>query len=386
MSTVKQPVFVVKYAGKNITEDITDSLISLTYTDAEENESDEITFTLADPLGLWRDAWYPKKGDKMELQIGYQGEALVPCGTFAIDELTLDGGRDNGRTITIKALAASITEQIRTKRSTAHEKRTLKQIAQKIASANGYTVEGEIPDVQFERITQYRKSDLEFLRELAQKYGCMFSVRDKKIIFTSIYKVESAKDALELDETDLITYRYTDKSVQTYKKAEAKYHNPKTGKVVSGTADAGGTTDAGTAIGGGKSGVTAEDALELRVKAENEQQARLQAQAALHRKNSREAEGFLSTYGEPRLLAGVNFVLTGMGVLSGRCHITKSTHRIDRGGGYVTEIDFFKLKDAEKPAQRKPKRRIRKQTQFKGSSGGGGGGGYGDRSLITQSD
>lgn len=384
MAQINRPQFKIRYGAKDITRDISAALITVTYTDVEEGESDEITFTLADPEGQWRDEWYPKKGDSMELEIGYD-DALMPCGKFVIDEMEINFG-SSGDTVTIKALAAGINKKLRTKRSVGHENQSLKQIAEKVASANGLTVKGEVPNILFTRITQNRESDLAFLHRVSREYGCMFAVRDNALVFTSIFGVEKGEVVKTIDRTDCIGGRWVDKSVQTYKKASAKYHSPTDKKLISGEAESGGKADDGSSLGGDKISITSEDALEIRTKAENEQQARIKAQAALHRANSREQEGYLSVYGDPLLVAGNNFLFTGMGKLSGKCHITKSTHRIDRSGGYVTEVEFYRLKDTEKPAQRKPRKRYKKRTSYTPTSSGGGGGGYGDRSLITQSD
>lgn len=385
MEKIKAPKFKLVYGSKDITKDVSQYYTSITYTDAEKGESDEITIELEDTDGLWIDAWYPQKRDTLKLSIGYD-DTLLPCGEFTIDEIEINFSRDSGTTLTIKALAAGVTSKIRTRRSTAHEKTTLRQIAQKIAAANGFTVTGEIENITFERITQYRESDLGFLNRLAREYGYNFSIKGKQLVFTSVNKLENGKQALSLDVEDLISARITDKSVGTAKEANAKYRNPQTNEVIQTTSKANEKGDDGIAIGGEKTAVTAEDALELRSRVENEAQARAKAQSALHQANSKEQEGFFSLYGEPRAMAGVNIELTGLGKNSGRWHIAKSTHRIDRSGGYLTELEAFRLKDEPKAEKRRPKRRKIKRKPASPKFAGGGGGGYGDRSLITQSD
>ena len=368
MEEIKSPRVVVKYEGKDITADVSANLISLTYTDAEEGESDEVEMTLDDADGLWRDAWYPSKGDKLQVEIGY-AQNLVPCGTFTIDRIELAGAPDR---ITISALAAGVKSKTRTRKSTAHEKQTLKQIAEKVASANGMTVEGEIANITFERITQNRETDLTFLRRLAEEYGYLFSVRDKKIIFTSIYKIEGANDVKTIDRTELDSYSIKDATVQTYKSARVSYRDSKTNKIVSSSVNAGDGLDGGGTVGGGNE-LTAEDTLELHDKAENEQQARAKAQAALHRANSGGQEGTFDLYGEPLLVAGSNFTLTGMGKLSGKWHITKSRHSISRTS-YVTSLEAKRLKDVSKPEQRKSPKPAPKSPRYPTSTGNRQGG------------
>jgi len=371
MEEIKKPSFRVVYASKDITRDISKNLISLTYTDAEEDETDEIQLEIEDTDGLWRDAWYPTKGDTMELAIGYDGN-LLNCGKFAIDEIELRGVPD---TVTIRGLAAGINSPLRTKKSTAHESQTLRQIAEKIAAANGLSVQGDILNVQIERVTQDRETDLAFLARVAKEYGHLFSIRDKSLIFTSIYAIEKGQPVVTLDRMDLLSYRFTDKTVKTYKEAKVSYREPKTNSVITATVKAGDTLEDGSGTVGGANDLTASDTLAIRTKAENEQQARLKAQSALHRANTDGQEGSLSVYGEPLLVAGNNFMLTGLGKLSGKCHITKSTHRFNRSSGYVTDIDYKRLKDVDKPEQRKSQKPKKARKRYTSTGGGGNTGG-----------
>lgn len=375
MEAIKKPQFQVVYGSKDITKDISKSLISLTYNDAEEGETDDVSFEVEDTDGLWRDAWYPSKGDTIELSIGYDG-VLLNCGKFVVDEIALQGAPD---TVTIRGLAAATNSPLRTKRSTAHEKQTLKQIAEKIAAKNGLSVQGEIANIQIERVTQNRESDLGFLARIAKEYGYLFSVRDKSLIFTSIYGIEGGQPVLDIDRTDLIRYRVTDKSVATFKAATVKYREPKTNAVVTATVNAGDklsviTTTAIDIVTGGANTTTSGDVLELDLKAENKQQATTKAQAALHRANTDGQDGSFVVYGEPLFVAGNNFMLTGMGKLSGKWHISKSSHSISRGGGYITSLEAKRIKDVDKPEQRKTPKRKPKRPKYKAKSGGGAGG------------
>lgn len=330
--SIKIPRFQLIYNGKNITNDLTPYLLNVTYNDAEEGESDEVTFTVEDTDGRWLNEWYPSKGDTVDLAIGY-GENLMNCGRFVVDEIQI---QMPPTTITIKALAAATNSPLRTKNSKGYEDQTLRKICEKVAEAHGYTVEGEISDVTIKRISQNRETDLAFLKRLAGDYGYLFSVRDKKLIFTSMYDLEKGAAVVEIDRLDILDLSYTDKSVTTYQKAEASYHNPANKQVVRTiyTNDIERAQDEGS---------LPPDVLQIRVKAENPQQSEELSKAALHKANTAEAEGTLTVPGNPLLVAGNNFLLTGLGKLSGKLHITNSTHSISRGDGYKTSIKFKRL-------------------------------------------
>lgn len=50
----------VEYAGKDITVEVSASLLNLTFTDKSADEADELTLTVHDREGHWHRDWYPK--------------------------------------------------------------------------------------------------------------------------------------------------------------------------------------------------------------------------------------------------------------------------------------------------------------------------------------
>ena len=332
MEALRRPKFKILYNGKDITSDLSNNLIAVTYTDKTENESDEISITLEDTDANWRGPWYPQKGDKIGLQFGYEDSGLVDGGTFEVDEIELQGPPD---TVSIMGLATGIKKAVRTKNSKAFEKVTLKQIAQEIASKHGMTVSGTIDSVQFTRVTQNREEDLAFLRRISEEYGHVFAIRDTQLVFTRLYDLEKGSAVFSLDRSDLLNYSFRDKTSNTFSKAKVKYHDPTDKEVKEYNQDSNVNADGATITD-----TTAADTLEVRTKAENKQQAELKAKAAMYRANSRQKEGNVTVQGNPLLLAGNNIELTGLGTISGKYHIMESTHSIDASGGYTTSLSL----------------------------------------------
>jgi uncharacterized protein len=348
METLSKPTATVVYEGKDITADIFKYMLSLSYTDKVEGESDELEIQLEDTQDLWKGAWYPTKGDTLKVSIGYEGSATVDCGTFEIDEIELSGPPD---TVSIRALAAGIKKAVRSKNSKAYEGQTLKQIAEAIASKHGFSVTGTIQNIKFTRITQNQEHDLSFLKRLSAEYGHAFSVRDKQLVFTVIYDLEKGKPVLEIDRTDLLSYSIKDKTSQTYRTAVVKYHNPTNKQVVeyktTGHENAGGSYEP----------ETADDELIIHTKAEDLNQAEAKAKAALWRANSKQQEGNLSMQGNPIVLAGNNIELTGLGILSGKYHIMESRHTLDKSSGYLTDIQVKRVGFVEKVKEKSTRKR-----------------------------
>lgn len=332
MEAVKEPYIKVEIASKDITSSMLKYLLALTYTDKVDGESDELEIEIEDSDGLWRGPWYPDKGAEIVVTIG-DGMTKLKCGTFQIDEIEQTGPPDIMR---IRGLAAGITQKLRTKKGKAHEKKTLKQIAEAVASDNGLTVNGTIPDVRFDRITQHRETDLKFLKRIGYEYGLLFSVRGKQLVFTTIYEIEERNGVVEIDRLDLTSYSIKDKATNTYKNAKVAYHNPVSKEVVK-------TDFVNNKDNVAYAQIAAGDTKMIYSKSENKQQAEQKAKAALHRANSKQQEGSIRVMGNPLLVAGNNFTLTGMGNMAGKWHISESRHTITKGQGYETECTIKRV-------------------------------------------
>lgn len=323
--------YEIFYNGKNVSRDIVPFVKGLSYTDNTTKESDEIEILLDDSLKLWQFDWYPTKGDKMQIKI-FSDEGTLNCGVFTIDQMTANFTGD-GDEVTIKAIAAGTNNELRTIRSYAHEHKSIREIANTIASKNGITLEGEIPNVRINRKTQYRTTDLAFLQQLANDYGYTFSIRDNRMTFTSIFELEGKPAALVIHRKDIKSASFTDKTSQTFKAVQINYHNPKKKEVISY-----GKKESDPAFKDVKG-----DTLVLHSRVENQPQAEIVAKTALYNANSLQQEGIIDVVGNVFLVAGINIELVGFGVFSGRYFIRRSTHIPTAGDGYITSIDIKRV-------------------------------------------
>ena len=331
--------YKVLYNNKNITKDISDHLLSLSYTDKVAGESDEIQIQLEDKDGLWQNDWWPEKGDTIEVQI-IDGDAALPCGKFTLDEKELTGSRSGGDLFSISGLAASVTKQLRTKRSTAHENKTLKELAKSVADRHGLTIQGVIPDIRFTRITQNRETDLAFLNRMADQYGLLFSIRDTRLVFESMEGIEKKDPVISIDKTEVSSFSFTDKTEDTYADTKVSYHNPETNELIEYD----------------DTGEDGYDTQAIEAKAETKQQAEVIAKSAQRKKTTRVQTCSISCQGNILLLSGVNVELTGFGKMSGIYHITESNHQLMRSDGYTTSFEAKKV-NLIPPAKYKPKRK-----------------------------
>ncbi|MEI8390466.1 MAG: Cro/Cl family transcriptional regulator [bacterium] len=317
-----KPVFKIEYENKDITASIAPSVLSVTYSDFEHGQSDEVEIQLEDKEHLWKSSWYPVKGDTLKLNIGYENEKLLNCGSFEIDEMEFSAPPD---TINLKALAANIKKALRQNNSVAYENKTLLQIGQEIANKHNLKLVGNVKDIKIKRITQNNKRDLEFLKNLAEEYGYIFKVSDNKLTFYEIAKLKSQSPALIINRKDIISYNFKDKTHDQYKSCEVSYHDPKSKKTVTSN------------IQGNSARA---DTLKLNTRCENKEQAILKATAAMNKNSS--LEGTITLMGNPHLVAGLNIEIKGFYKLSGKYHIKSAKHTIDRSSGYKTELEAEK--------------------------------------------
>lgn len=327
MEALKKGVYSIIYQGVNITADIASTVTSVTYTDNLHGESDEIDIRIADPTGKWRKGWYPTKGDRISMAIGWEGEVKLNCGTFQLDEMEFNFSPDS---INLRGISTEITEAVRQKNTVAYENVTLETIANKIAADHGYQVVGNFDGLWFERITQNGESSISFLRRLAEQYGYIFKITDSKLVFYKMQIIDAASAVATITRGDISGGSLRDVVRDLYRACEVSYLDPKTGETYTRE-----VADAHIVKG---------DVLKINERAESQYNAEQRAAAELYRVNAREVMGSLDIkHGSPRLLAGSACNLSGFGALDGKYMIDKSRHTIDRSGGYKTSVDVRRV-------------------------------------------
>ena len=198
---VKKPAFKLEASGKDITNIIRQNLISLSFTDKEGNESDEISFTL---FGIYAK---PVFGDKLKLWLGYHADTaseqsslsggytkasgaamrtssndLYLCGTFSVQTTSADY---KANTTEVRATAVNFASPAKEKRRVSWENTTLFGIAKKIASTNALSLKTSGNDQNIASVIQDNVSDIEFLYDLCVKFGFLMAVKNDNIIITA---------------------------------------------------------------------------------------------------------------------------------------------------------------------------------------------------------
>lgn len=331
----RQPRFSITWEGKDISSELQPYVQRIRYTDKAEKKADSIEIQLANPDGRWLDNWFPLKGDKLSVDLGYEGESALPCGTFSLDDISFSGFPDR---VTIRGLAASITQDTRTEKSRAFENLTLREIAQQIADAQGLTLQGEVADILIKRSTQNRETDLGYLKRVSQKFGYLFSVRDSLLIFTNVFDLQDQPASITVLRKLVNRYSFRSSTAGAAEGSSSKFFSGALGEEISAIAEADEST-------GNPEGVA--DTKEIRERAETQEQADRMARASLREANINSMEATIDSVGRVLLVAGNSVNLHGFGKLSGKFFIDESTHTYDRSSGYTTSFRAVRTKKTE---------------------------------------
>jgi phage protein D len=326
------PTFQLIYRGTDISSDLDAMTTTINYVDHLHGKADEIDVTVHDKDGRWKGSWYPEHGDTMGLTIFDGKGGILPCGTFEMDEPNASGSR-SGDTMTIRGLAAPISKALRTKKTVAYERQSLKDIVTKVASSLGMEVQGEIDDLFFQRVTQRRERDLEFIKRLAEETGHYCNLRGSVIIFTNFASIDGAAVASQIFHGDgkLISYDFKRPSSGTYSSGKASYLDEHSGKKIE-------FEESDPLVSNG-------DVLRITgERLENAAHASARVKSELHFANRNRFKGTVVTTGSTRLIAGNTTNVGGFGRLSGKRIIDSSSHTLSRGG-YETTAE---LVDARK--------------------------------------
>jgi len=327
--SVRSPGWVLSYQSVDISSDISAMVLAIVYADKLGAASGDLEITLEDGNKRWQGPWYPKEGDVVNLEIGYRGEALLPCGSFQVDELALSGPPD---VFHIRCLATYITPAMRTISSASYEGQTLTEIAGTIAEkyALGLVSKAGALNPAFQRVTQRQETDLGFLRRLALDHDYDFTIRGSQLIFYAREALEASAPVTTIGRSDVARFGFKDRSHQIYAAAQVAYQQPLAKQLITQTANA-------------ASAVPTSDSAKRVMRCENGQQAQLKAQSALHAANMMKATMQIACSGSPYLVAGNTVAVTGFGVNDGTYLIEQARHQLRRETGYTTEIDARKV-------------------------------------------
>lgn len=358
-------------AGTSVTQDILPDLLSFSYDDKETNEADEIRLTLKDSTGKWASKWKPDGGEVVRAYVasgtvdGKKGRELF-CGKFFVDSLRTSG---SPRVFEMRAVSIPLNTPIRRKMVTkAWEKKTLKGIAQEIATAAKVKLLFDSQDnPSYDRQDQKAESNLRFLSRLCEDAGLSIKVTDSQIVIfdQAFYEKKKPVKTLKLGVSDILSWDFESQQSETYKTCTVSWRDPK--KKQKGSSggynmdlekgDGGDEPEYDMDLQKVKKKVNVavntytytdpdveDNGQEYQVKkrAASLDEAKRIAKATLRKLNLRSVTGSLSLVGDTSLVAGVVVELKGFGSFDGRFYIESASHSVSTSG-YVTSISVRRV-------------------------------------------
>lgn len=260
---------------------------------------------------------------------GDGNDKLLDCGQFELDIVKASGPPS---TITIKATSLPFNSQIRqTKKTKAWEACTLSSIVREMAGANGMACLYESTnDPYYERVEQYKASDIKFLSQLCHDAGISLKVTNNIIVLFDQVEYEQKNPRFVVKRGDGSYTKYdlsVGKADSEYTSCRVRYANPNTGSVIEGIAYVEDYKE------------DSDDNQQLEVTAAvssiAEAQALAEKRLRLHNKYSKTVT--FTFPGDPDKIAGVTVELTGWGAFDGKYIIKQSKHTLSNSG-YTTQV------------------------------------------------
>lgn len=339
------------FEGVDISTDINNYLISLSYTDNEKDKTDDLQLTLDDREGVWLNDWLNTavqptaspsksgvaKGAEIAAVIvqknwGSDGkDRVLDCGIFQVD--SVDGNGPPAK-VTMKAGSIPYTSTIRTQKKTkAWEKISLSAIANEVAGKNGMTCMFESAfDPFYNRKEQVQESDIIFLQRLCKNAGVSLKVTAKIIVLFDAAEYEKKDEIREIKRgtADILRYSFGTSFHDTaYSSCRVKYTEPNTKQNFEAT------FKAPDAKGNGQ-------VLEINEKVSSNAEAKTLAEKRLREKNSQEYNASFDLVGDVRLVAGVTVKVVGYGAFDGKYIIESASHSVS-SSGYKTSIKLRRV-------------------------------------------
>ena len=335
----------VAFAGVDITASIKPYLLSVTYTDSEEDEADDLQIRIQDRDGVWLTNWL---GDAVGAAAGGAGfsvsavfvrlnrhgdgkDTVLDCGDFTLDAVTADGPPS---VIAIKATSLPYGAGIRqTNRSRAWESCSLSRIAAEIAAGGGMKCMFESAfDPFYARMEQIDADDIEFLSELCHDAGISLKVTSNMLVLFDQAAYEALDPVFDIRRGDGSYTKWrlmSGESEAEYTSCRVSWTEPDTGQRIEAVAHAEEHRRRGDVP----------QQLNITAKVGSYEEALALAAKRLKLATKYGLTARFTMPGDTRLLAGVTVTLTDWGMWSGKYIISRASHTVG-GDGYVTEIEL----------------------------------------------
>ncbi|ALR94749.1 phage late control D family protein [Vibrio alginolyticus] len=184
-----KPFAIVKWAGKEISQELSDYVSALTYTDVLDSKkvgTDTVSMTLVNHDGRFYDAWFPEKGDTLECGIGWFDEDgkrnAWMWGKFTIDEIRFNLNPDK---VSVGANAKPASRgKIDNETCEVYEQTSFVTLAEDIAKEVGVSIliAPDARDVAYTRVQQRDESKMAMMGRLADENSIPMAFKGNQLV------------------------------------------------------------------------------------------------------------------------------------------------------------------------------------------------------------
>lgn len=198
-----RPSVLLNWAGRSVTADLSDRVVSITYTESQRKKSagrDKIQLTLSNQDRIFCNAWYPSEGDKLQpgitwldLLTGKRG--VWRWGAFTIDDIRFRFGPDQ---VIIGALASGpASDKMEQTNNRTWTNISLKALCTTLAGEASMECSFNGTDTVIPEVQQRNETSRELLQRLSEKFDLPVSLKDQ-----TLYAGTPKLGTLEVDLTN----------------------------------------------------------------------------------------------------------------------------------------------------------------------------------------
>lgn len=325
---VSYPFAKILVNGLDVTSKFLPLLIDMQIEDNAGFESDNVSFTLANPKG---NIFIPKKGAQIAVLCGYKESALMNIGLYTLGQITLTGGAGQPHRMKLNAQAFDFNKaKISETKNRSFDEKTLYDIISQIAGENGLipAIDQKFSSVQIKHIDQTNESDMHFLTRLSIDYDAIFKIAQKRLIFArrgrGLSVAGQILQSLQINLTPKVSYSLRTEDKESFDKAVVYYHDKNEGgriKVEKGQGDR---------------------AFEYKRTLPTKEEAEAKAESLLNQKARQLFKLELTMPGAPNLTAETPIIIVepSIPLLSGKWIIEKASHNLSPSG-FTTSVSCY---------------------------------------------
>ncbi|MDO5397460.1 MAG: hypothetical protein Q4G33_05980 [bacterium] len=319
------------------TGELEENLESITYNDVANGESDSVDITLFCGGTEFLDTKWIPKGTELEAKIIAEhwkelgARTEIDCGSHLVDEINFDAFPTE---MTVSAVAIPVQG---TKNTKTWENMNIQAIASDICSHLGCSLDFSGEDIVLEEKKQSQETDINFLYKLCTEYGKGMKVYRNKIVIYEREALDAADAASEFEIKDVAE----SKSISLVDTMDGQYTGVEAHYKIEGSDE-----DYIYNLGTGDKLITLDNA----GKSLNE--AQMKAKAALYDANVKEVTLKFTANANSEFYSGLNYVINGLGVYSGKYGADKVIHSLNRNGySQKVELHAIEIKRDTAPYQ-----------------------------------